>query len=85
MLFENHRRKQRRLQAMRRAVADDAAKAAQRGAAARFVVVWQVIEEALHLKGSAKPGEDTALRGQEIATPRPAGRWRKISSRRQRS
>jgi hypothetical protein len=48
MLFEHHRRKQSRFETMRAAMPDDAAKAAERGAPPRFVVVGQTIEETLN-------------------------------------
>ena len=48
MLFEHNRRKQSRFETMRAAMPDDAAKAAERGASPRFVVVGQTIEETLN-------------------------------------
>jgi hypothetical protein len=48
MLFEDHRRKQSRLETMRAAMTDNTAKAAKRGAPTWFVVVGQTIEKALN-------------------------------------
>ena len=61
VLLEDHRRRQRRLEAVRGAGANDAAEASQR-LAALFGVVRQRIEPPLHGRGRAQPRDDPALR-----------------------
>jgi hypothetical protein len=48
VLFEDDGRKQGGFQTMRTPVLDDTAKASQRGASTRFVVIGQTIQEALN-------------------------------------
>ena len=70
VLLEHDRGEQRRLEAMRAAVADDAAKAAQRGASVRLVVVGQAIQIALDRERRAKPAISRRSRGvKKLATP----------------
>ena len=64
VLLEDDRREQRRLEAMRAAVADDAAKAAQRRAPAGLVVVGQAVEVALNGERRAQVAISRRSRGE---------------------
>ena len=59
--LERHRGEQRRLEAMRAALADYAAEAAQRGAAARLLVVGEVVQIALDGEGGPKLRDEPPL------------------------
>ncbi len=62
VLFEHRRRKQRRLEAMRRPMSDDAAEAAQRRAAGwRLRVVGKRVEVALDGQRRPQPGDEPTL------------------------
>ena len=61
VLLEHDGREQRRLEAMRDAVADDAAKAAERGAAAGLLVVGKAIEILLHRQRCAEARDEPPL------------------------
>jgi len=61
MLFEHDRGKERRLQAVGAPGADDAAEAAERGAAVRFVVVRQGVQIPLNGERRPQPSDEPAL------------------------
>ena len=73
MLFEHDRGEERRLEAVRATVADDAAKAAKGGAAARFVVVRQAVEEPLDRQRRAQARDEPSLAPSKkgVGTPDP--------------
>src|SRR6202023_1688002 len=63
--LEHDRGEQRRLEAMRAALAHDPAEAAQRGAAARLLVVREIVQEALDREGRTQPRDEAPLARQE--------------------
>ena len=95
VLLENHRGGERGFQAVHRTFADHAAKAPQRGAPGRrLVVVGQPVQKRLHGLGRAQPADDLPLgcRERKIRPSvsgrhgdPPAGRRRSIRCRRRSS
>ena len=68
VLFEYGRRKQRRFEAMRGVMADDAAKTAQRGASGRRLgVVGKRVQLPLHVERRAQPRDQPAFGRREAA------------------
>jgi hypothetical protein len=65
VLFEHDGREEHRFQAVRASVADDAAKTAERGAAAWLCVVGQAIQVALDLARRIEARKQGALRARE--------------------
>jgi hypothetical protein len=74
VLLENARGGQRRLEAVRRAGSDDAAKTAQRGRPGwRLGVVRELVEEMLDLRGRVEPADQPPFGGGE------GRRWRRAA------
>ena len=72
VLLQNNGGKECRLEAVRGALTDDAAEAAQRRAAVRLLVVWQSIEEALDEDGRSQPRNQPPLARREVRRQTPA-------------
>jgi len=70
--FEGDGREEGRLEAVRAALVDDAAKASQGGASAQLLVVGQRVQVALN--GSRRPqlSDEPALAGREAASCQPS-------------
>jgi hypothetical protein len=66
VLLEDHGREQHRFETVRAPMADDAPETAERGAAARLVVVGQPVEEVLNRCRRVEPRDEATFLGCEF-------------------